>query len=392
MIQKINIEEVKENPSNPRTIKEGKFKKLVKSIQDFPRMLEIRPIVVDENMIVLGGNMRLKACKAAGLKQVHIIKVDDLTPEQQKEFVIKDNSGFGEWDWKELELNWDLGKLDDWGMEFPRGMIKGQAKNDNFDEPVPETTTIVEGDLIEIGPHRLLCGSSVISDTMEKLMSGEKAKMAFTDPPYNMSFAGTIDKFGNKGKWAGEIMNDKMSDSDFKVFLNDFVVNLAMYVQGAFYITFYRLGIDQIYTALAANNIPVKSLIIWKKNNFNLSNSDYKSQYEPIFYGWIKDHDFYGAKGESDIWEIERTQANKLHPTMKPVELVAKAISNSSQRKDIILDMFLGSGTTMVAAHQLDRVCYGTELDPKYCQVIIDRMIKLDPKLEVKINGVKQVF
>jgi len=389
MIQKINIDLIKENPENPRTIKDSKFKQLVKSIKEFPQMLELRPIVVNEETITLGGNMRLKACKAAGLTEVFIIKAEDLTPEQQREFVIKDNTGYGEWDWEILKTEWDLNLIQDWGIDLPPGVKKDlKAEDDNYSIPENLETRTKPGDLIEIGPHRLFCGSCISTDAMDVLMKDQKAQMCFTDPPYNMAFSGTIDKYGNKGKWAGSIMNDKMPKKEFQEFLDSFTKSLILYVKGAFYITFYRLGIDQIYKCLGDNGIEVKSLIIWKKNNFNLSNSDYKSQYEPMFYGWVEEHNFYGPKGSTDVWEIERTAANKLHPTMKPVELVGKTIENSSIEKDIVLDFFLGSGTTMVASHQLNRICYGTELDPHYCDVIIDRMRLLDPALPIKINGI----
>jgi DNA modification methylase len=384
----VNINEVKENPENPRLIKDGKFKKLVESIKEFPQMLAIRPIVVNDDMIVLGGNMRLKACKAAGLTEIHIIKAKDLTLEQQREFIIKDNSSFGEWDWSMIKANWDFDLLSDWGLDIPKFPLEEtDPQEDGYDSSQIVPIITKEGDLIEIGDHKLLCGSSTVYDDVKKLMGEKQADMCFTDPPYNMSFSGTIDKHGKKNQWGTEIKNDSMSAKDFKIFLDDFVKNLTIFVKGAFYITFYRLGIGNLYTALTDNSIQVRSLVIWKKNNFNLSNSDYKSQYEPIFYGWIKDHNFYGELGSSDIWEIDRTKANKLHPTMKPVNLIGKAISDSSKKGDLIIDFFLGSGSTMVAAHQMGRICYGIELDPKYCDVIIDRMRKLDPSLTIKLNG-----
>jgi hypothetical protein len=173
-VEKVKINEIKTNPKNPRLIKDDKFKKLVKSIQDFPQMLELRPIVVDENNIVLGGNMRLKACKEAGLKEVFIVKADNLTEQQKDEFIVKDNVGFGEWDWDSLANEWDVEKLDDWGLDLPVDLsVKElEAEEDDFD--VPEggiETDIVLGDLFEIGEHRLLCGDSTCSDTVAKLMN-----------------------------------------------------------------------------------------------------------------------------------------------------------------------------------------------------------------------------
>jgi hypothetical protein len=186
MKQLIKISQVKSNPNNPRLIKNDKFKKLVKSVQDFPEMLELRPIVVDENMIVLGGNMRLKACIEAGLKEVWI-EVADLTEQQKKEFTIKDNVGFGEWEWDMLANEWEQTELEDWGLDgFPFEDKVLEAEEDNFEVPDEIKTDIVLGDLFEIGEHRLLCGDSTDSDQVAKLMNGQKADMAHNDPPYGM--------------------------------------------------------------------------------------------------------------------------------------------------------------------------------------------------------------
>jgi hypothetical protein len=237
-MQIVKINEVKPNPKNPRLIKDEKFKKLVKSIQEFPDMLNKRPLIVftdvDSKYVVLGGNMRLKACKEVGIKEIPVIVADEWTEEQKAEFLIKDNVGFGEWDWDGLANEWDTEKLQDWGLDLPLDVSveELEAEEDDYEIPNEINTDIVLGDLFEIGEHRLLCGDSTDSDLIEKLMDGQKADMVFTDPPYG-----------------------------------------------------------------------------------------------------------------------------------------------------------LGSGSTMVASHQLKRKCYGMELDPKYCQVIIDRMKKLDPSLEIKRNG-----
>jgi len=190
-VSKLKITAVKNNPSNPRLIKDDKFKKLVKSIQDFPQMLELRPIVVDENNIVLGGNMCLKACKEAGLKEVYIVKTENLTEEQKQEFIVKDNVGFGEWDWDILANEWDTDKLNEWGLDLPVDFSIAEeleAEEDDYEVPNEINTDIVLGDLFEIGEHRLLCGDSTDSDQVAKLMNGEKADMVFTDPPYGMAY------------------------------------------------------------------------------------------------------------------------------------------------------------------------------------------------------------
>ena len=185
----VKISKIKKNPNNPRLVKDDKFKKLVQSIKDFPEMLKIRPIVVNEDMVVLGGNMRLRACKDAGLKDVPIIQASELTEKQQREFIIKDNVGFGEWDWDMIANEWDAEQLDDWGLDMPFDLGEElEAEDDNYEMPDEIKTDIVLGDLIEIGEHRLLCGDSTDSDQVAKLMNGEKADMVFTDPPYGMKY------------------------------------------------------------------------------------------------------------------------------------------------------------------------------------------------------------
>jgi DNA modification methylase len=386
----MNISEIKSNPNNPRIIKDDKFKKLVQSIKDFPEMLEKRPIVVNTDMVVLGGNMRLKACKEAGLKDVPVM-IADWSEEQQKEFIIKDNVGFGEWDWETIANEWDSEELEKWGLDIPvEFSTELDAEEDDFE--VPEggiETDIVLGDLFEIGEHRLLCGDSTDSDAVAKLMNGNKADMVFTDPPYLMDFTGGIHADGSKSfnSTHGGIKNDKMSKEDGDDFLDSINANIQLFTKGAFYICFYRLKLGEYFESLKRTGLQVRALITWDKGNHTLSNSDYMSKCEHIFYGWVNEHNFYGGNNGMDVWVIPRTQKNELHPTMKPIPLCEKAINDASKINDLVFDLFLGSGSTMVASHQLKRKCYGMELDPKYCQVIIDRMIKLDPSLEIKRNG-----
>mgnify|MGYP001267182101 CR=1 FL=1 len=396
--EKVKIGKIKNNPNNPRLIKDDKFKKLVKSIKEFPEMLEIRPIVVDKDNIVLGGNMRLRACQEAGLKEVHIIQADKLTEKQQREFIIKDNVGFGEWDWNDLANEWDTEELEDWGLDLPVDFAveELEAEEDDYEMPNEIKTDIVLGDLIEIGEHRLLCGDSTDSEQVAKLMNGEKADMVFTDPPYNISFSGSMSNTTKDGvmvKHKGanqkheEIKNDAMSDKEFYNFIADILKEIKTNCIGAFYICFGSQTLNQLLQPFLDLGMEYKSIIVWMKNQATLSGKDYKGRYEPIVYGRFNDG-FYGERfKQEDIWEFQRTLKNDLHPTMKPIPLIENALNNSSKKGMKVLDLFLGSGSTMVAAHQLKRKCYGMELDPKYCQVIVDRMMKLDSALEVKING-----
>jgi site-specific DNA-methyltransferase (adenine-specific) len=397
-MQKVKINSIKTNPKNPRLIKDDKFKKLVKSIQEFPQMLELRPIVVDENNIILGGNMRYKACIEAGLKEIFILKAEDLTEQQKDEFIVKDNVGFGEWDWDILANEWDTDKLQDWGLDLPLDVSvqELEAEEDDYEIPNEINTDIVLGDLFEIGEHRLLCGDSTDSDQVAKLMNGQKADMVFTDPPYNIGFKGSMSNKMINGKKApadsanqrhNEIKNDAMTEEEFYNFISDILKEIKINCLGAFYICFGSQTLNQLLQPLLDLGIEYKSIIIWMKNQAIFSGKDFKSRYEPIVYGRFNDF-FNGARfNEEDIWEFARTQKNDLHPTMKPIPLIENALNYSSKEGMSVLDLFLGSGSTMVASHQLKRKCYGMELDPKYCQVIIDRMKKLDPSLEIKRNG-----
>jgi site-specific DNA-methyltransferase (adenine-specific) len=417
MIQNVPINTVKANPNNPRIIKDDKFAKLVKSINEFPQMLNLRPIVVNDDMVVLGGNMRLKACKEAGLKEIPIIKASELTEQQQKEFIVKDNVGYGEWDWDDLANNWDVDELTEWGLDIP-GFVNEETipevEEDDFD--VPEggiETDIVPGDLFEIGQHKLLCGSSTETDTWERLFQKELCDMVMTDPPYNVNY---------EGGTGLKIMNDQMTNDSFYQFLYDFYTALGSYTKpgGAWYVWHADSEGANFRQAFKDSGLLLKQCLIWVKNALVMGRQDYHWKHEPCLYGWkegaahyftddrtkttviedIADYrklskkelldlvkEMTSDKQKTTIIHCDKPSKNDVHPTMKPIKLLAPLIENSSKIGELVADGFLGSGSTMVAAHQLKRRCYGTELDPKYCQVIVDRMINLDPTLEVKRNG-----
>jgi DNA modification methylase len=391
-IKSVDIAQVKTNPNNPRIIKDDKYAKLVESIRTFPKMLEIRPIVVNADMIVLGGNMRLRACKEAGLKQIPVIMADDLTPEQQREFIIKDNVGFGEWDWEMLANEWEAEELDKWGLDVPEYKTEdAEAQEDDYEIPDEITTDIVLGDLFEIGQHRLLCGDSTNSDHLSKLMNDEKAEMVFTDPPWNVNY-GAVKEGNAMGYKPRTILNDSMSTNDFKDFMGSAFAMMAMHSKRGCptYVVMSAQEWGNLMLALHENEYHWSSTVIWNKSHHVMSRKDYHTKYEPIWYGWLE-----GAarlcpvedRKQSDVWDVDRPTKSELHPTTKPIALIEIALKNSSRAGNLIFDLFLGSGSTMVASHQLNRKCYGMELDPKYCQVIVDRMLKLDPTLEVKLNG-----
>ena len=375
-MQLINIEEVKSNENNPRFIKDHKFKKLVKSIKEFPEMLKLRPIVVNASMVVLGGNMRLKACKEAGLKEVWILKADELTEQQEREFIVKDNVGFGEWDWDILGNEWDTQQLEDWGLDLmPFEDEVLEAEEDDYTEPDNMKVDVILGDLIEIGEHRLLCGDSTDSDQVAKLMNGEKADMVFTDPPYGNGSSG---KYGRGQLGVRTIQNDENFDC-----VNDFF-NLKVCEVYVFFLQWRTF--KEMFQTLENNGLELKTIAVWDKKNAGLNGAGGMSeQWEAIIVaGDIKYSRFGG-----NVFRVSREQKKRIdspHPHQKPIELLNDVLEYFKEY-NLLLDPFLGSGSTMVASHQLKRKCYGMELDPKYCQVIIDRMMKLDDTLQVKING-----
>jgi len=374
-MQRAAIGTIIPNPTNPRIIKDDKFKKLVKSIQEFPQMLELRPIVVDSNMVVLGGNMRLKACIAAGLKEVPIIVADQLTDAQKGEFIIKDNVGFGEWDWDLLANEWDVEALTDWGLELPFDNTPVlEAEEDDYEAPSEIKTDIVLGDLIEIGNHRLLCGDSTDSDAVARLMDGQKADMVFTDPPYGIKvvkseMVGADFGVAKKGKYS-EVIADDTTDTAREFY--DTCVSLGMdrfIIWGGNYFTDFLPFSD--------------GWLIWNKR----AGTDIRNTFADGEMAWCSFHTpirIYDQLWNGMIRAGEKEK--RVHPTQKPIKMLSEVIQDHV-KGDLLFDGFLGSGSTMVAAHQLNRKCYGMELDPKYCQVIIDRMHKLDPSLEIKING-----
>lgn len=382
----VKITSIKLNPNNPRIIKDDKFKKLVQSIKDFPEMLNIRPIVVNKDMIILGGNMRYKACREAGLKEVPII-VTDLSEEKQREFLIKDNTSGGEWDWEVLANEWDVEQLNEWGLDLPELEIPQilEAEEDDYEVPNEIETDIVLGDLFEIGEHRLLCGDSTCSDTVTKLMNGEKADMVFTDPPYGMFLDTNYDQM-----FANDKTHRKTNNRFEKVKGDheDFVPELINTIFACFDYCkeIFIWGADYF-----AELIPKRtdgSWVVWDKrcdenmdkvsgNTFELCWSKQKHKRLVARILWSGHH---GMQKDDT--------KTRIHPTQKPTELAKWFFEQWGEKNDLVADLFLGSGSTMVASHQLKRKCYGMELDPKYCQVIIDRMRKLDPSLIIKRNGV----
>ncbi len=363
---KIKINKIKENTSNPRFIGKDKFKKLVKSLKEFPEMLKLRPIVVDDNNIILGGNMRYKAAVELGMKEIWVIQADDLSEKQKQEFIIKDNVGFGEWDWDILANDWDVKKLEDWGLVgFPFEEDITELKEDDYTEPDQIQVDVVLGDLIEIGNHRLLCGDSTDSDQVAKLMNGQKADMVFTDPPYGIGY----EYNSHKDKQGDEYL--KFCDQWFNLLQEE--NKLIVITTGWKYKKYWW------------SKNPKDEMTWFDKTKQSGGSSFHLRKTEPIF--------IFGKVYEKYTWDVfEHTSdrgdgMRKLHTCPKPLAFISDLIKPQVKQNKIVLDVFLGSGSTMLASHQLKRKCYAMELDPKYCQVTIDRMYKFDSSLIIKING-----
>jgi len=390
-------------PKNPRYIKDAEFEKLKQSIKDFPEMLEIREVVVfplNGRFIALGGNMRFLGCKDLGYKEIDcVILPADMPAEKLREFAIKDNGNFGAWDFDMLANEWDLELLDMANVTIPNFELPEEtpeATEDNYEIPETIKTNIVKGDLFEIGNHRLLCGDSTDSDSVAKLMNGEKADISFTSPPYNIEKGFNCNE-KNKGK-KYEVSND--NKDDFDVFLSDILNNLLLFSDYAFInMGIYTGNKEPLFKFLFENIKRLKEFIYWVKSTgmpMAFHEGQINNRVEQIYIFSNKDTKIidtaqYSKGTYFNVIEGNNASSNefsKIHKATFPLYLPENIINNFSNKNAIVLDCFGGTGTTMVAAHQLNRKAYLQELDPKYCQVIIDRMKKLDPTLIVKKNGV----
>lgn len=460
---KAPIHTIKENPHNPRTITEDKFRKLVKSLKEFPEMLEARPIVVDKDNIVLGGNMRLKAAREAGLKEVPIYR-SEWSHDKSSEFVIKDNVGFGEWDWDLLANEWDAYPLAEWGLDVwtPEEEVEGLTDPDEVPE-VPADPVTQLGDLWILGEHRLLCGDSTKAEDVERLMDGEKAVLLHADPPYGM------------GKEKDGVLNDNLYSDKldkfqmdwWKAFRPHLEDNASAYIWGNapdLWRLWYRGGLEE------SERLTMRNEVVWDKKHgegmsskahrmyptateralffmlgeqgFNNNADNYWEGWEPIrtylkgerdkmrwnnkivsgFFGFhprMADHWFsqsqwsmpteeqykrlqQEAQGDAfrrehddlkrehdrtraffenthdnmtDVWEFQRVKGEERHghATPKPIEMMERVMKSSAPTGAVTIEPFLGSGSTLIAAEKTGRKCYGMELDPKYCDVIVKR-------------------
>lgn len=379
--------DLKPNPKNPRFIRDEKFDLLVRSIREFPEMLNTRPVVVNTDLVVLGGNMRLRAAIAAGVEMIPVTVVD-WSEEKQRQFIIKDNVSGGEWDWEMLANEWNDAELIDWGVDLPEEEAEPEE-----DEPLDTeainaiVTDIALGDVFEIGPHRLVCGDSTVDQYVDTLTDGNEIDAIFMDPPYAL--------FGNSSGME-KVADDKMIRPFFRIALRQ-----AQRITKPFAHIYVCCDWHSAFTIEAmAREVELKAnnLCIWDKGDGGLG-AMYQQSYEMI---WFFDNRPLNksikltsqARGVrtvhgSNIWRHNRETGERAHSAQKPIALITNALKNSSDEGQIVADLFVGGGSTMVAAHQINRRCFAMEIDPKYCHVTIQRMLRLDPTLEVKRNGEK---
>lgn len=387
-IIKKDIDELIPYENNAR-INNAAIDVVANSINDFGFK---NPCIIDKNNVLIAGHTRVAACKKLGIKEIPCIVADDLSDEQIKAFRIADNSSaqVAEWDMDKLmaelqDIDYDMAK---YGLTEQMEQIaeqianSGEVQEDNYEMPKDIQIRIKTGEVWKLGNHRLMCGDSTNQEDVEKLMGGELADLVVTDPPYNVSYEG-------KTEDALTIENDSMSSEKFLNFLNSAFACMHDNLKdgGVFYIWFASREHINFETALNMNNLKVREELIWVKNSMTLGRQDYQWRHEPCLYGWKggASHYWGSDRSQTTILEYNKPNRNDIHPTMKPVDLFAYQIKNSSKCSDLVLDLFGGSGTTLIACEQIDRRANIMEFDEKYATAIIERWEKLTGQKAEKI-------
>lgn len=389
--ENVEIEKLKPYKNNARTHSDEQIEKIAKSMKEFGF---INPILVDGNLNVIAGHGRILGAKKLGMKEVPCLFIEDLTEEQKRAYIIADNRLAEDAGWdKELlkieledlkNMNFDI-TLTGFELEdFDFSMDETEVIEDEFDETVPEEPTSKKGEIYKLGKHFLMCGDSTDINDVEKLMNGVKADMLLTDPPYNVDY---------EGGTGLTIQNDNMDDETFREFLrvSFFNANSVMKEGAVFYI--WHADSEGYNFRGACHDIgwKVRQCLIWCKNTLVMGRQDYHWKHEPCLYGWKEgaSHLWASDRKQTTVLEFDRPSVSKEHPTMKPVGLFDYLIKNNTKKDDIVLDLFAGSGTSIIACEQNGRIAYSMELDPKYVDVIISRWEKLTGQQAERIENGK---
>ena len=374
----INIDDVNEYENNPR-LNDAAVDAVAASIKEFGFKV---PIIIDSNNVIVAGHTRVKACRKLGITEIPAVIADDLTEDQINAFRLADNKTHELALWDNEKLLEELEKISldmlQFGFEDLEDLLEEDVFEDDFNEEelYSENPYAKRGDIFVLGKHKVMCGDSTLESDVKALLGEEIIDMIFTDPPYNVDYEGT----------AGKIQNDKQEDSEFYEFLFKAFSNMFEHTKkgGAIYVCHADTEGLNFRNAYMNAGFKLASCLIWVKNSLVLGRQDYHWRHEPILYGWKEGaaHYFVDDRTQDTIWEYNKPRRNEEHPTMKPLELVGKAISNSSKPNEVILDLFGGSGSTLIAAEQLSRKSYLMELDEKYVDVIVKRFIRsVDPDL-----------
>lgn len=389
--ENVEIEKLIPYKNNARTHSDEQIEKIAKSMKEFGF---INPILVDGNLNVIAGHGRILGAKKLGMKEVPCLFIEDLTEEQKRAYIIADNRLAEDAGWdKELlkieledlkNMNFDI-TLTGFELEdFDFSMDETEVIEDEFDETVPEEPTSKKGEIYKLGKHFLMCGDSTDINDVEKLMNGVKADMLLTDPPYNVDY---------EGGTGLTIQNDNMDDETFREFLrvSFFNANSVMKEGAVFYI--WHADSEGYNFRGACHDIgwKVRQCLIWCKNTLVMGRQDYHWKHEPCLYGWKEgaSHLWASDRKQTTVLEFDRPSVSKEHPTMKPVGLFDYLIKNNTNKDDIVLDLFAGSGTSIIACEQNGRIAYSMELDPKYVDVIISRWEKLTGQQAERIENGK---
>jgi len=409
-LKELPIESLTPYANNSRTHSDEQIDQIVASMKEFGWT---NPVLIDENNGIIAGHGRVLAAAKLGMSKVPTIKLAHLSETQRRAYIIADNKLALNAGWDDALLRLELATLNeaDFNLDllgFSSDELLGLTTETNLGQTDPDETpdppddpVSVLGDVWVMGNHRVMCGDSTAITDVERLMDGRKADMVFTDPPYNVNFTGALSSTSKAGKIVkmsqgytnpssthDEIKNDSMSKAEFGDFMLSVLSVIKTYCDGGYYVCFSSANLDELLFPLVQSGLGWKSIIVWNKNQSPMGGGHFRRKYEPIAYGYFENR-FYGREyAEDDVWDVDRTRKNDLHPTMKPVELVERAIGYSSKTGQLVLDLFGGSGSTLIACEKTARDCRMMELDPKYCDVIVTRWQNFSGKQAIhKVSG-----